>query len=62
MYDPSIGQESLTRIDVIGVLIGHFVFAVAMTFVLDWNWIPLTIEEKARGRSLPDIKKEWGWD
>ena len=62
MYDPSIGQDSLTKIDVIGVLGGHFVFAVAMTLLLDWSWIPLTPEEKARGRSLSDIKKEWGWD
>ena len=62
MYDPSIGQESLTKIDVIGVLAGHFIFAVAMTFLLDWSWIPLTAEEKATGRSLSDIKKGWGWD
>ena len=62
MYDPSIGQESLTKIDVIGVLVGHFVFAVGMTFLIDWSWIPLTAEEKANGRSLADIKKEWGWD
>ena len=62
MYDPSIGQDSLTKIDVIGVLGGHFAFAVAMTLLLDWSWIPLTPEEKARGRSLAEIKKEWGWD
>ncbi len=62
LYDPSIGQESLTKIDVTGVLVGHFIFAIAMTLLLDWNWIPLTTEEKARGRSLEDIKKEWGWD
>ena len=62
MYDPSIGQESLTKIDVLGVLIGHFIFGVAMTFALDWRWIPLTPEEKASGRSLADIKKAWGWD
>ncbi len=62
LYDPSIGQESLTKIDVIGVLGGHFVLAVAMTFLLDWSWIPLTPEDKVSGRSLAEIKKEWGWD
>ena len=62
MYDPSIGQDSLTKIDVIGVLGGHFAFAVAMTLLLDWSWIPLTPKEKARRRSLAEIKKEWGWD
>ena len=62
MYDPSIGQDSLTKIDVIGVLAGHVVFAIVMTLFLDWKWIPLTPEEKASGRSLDEIKKEWGWD
>ncbi|WP_320663921.1 hypothetical protein [Prochlorococcus sp. MIT 1223] len=62
MYDPSIGQESLTKIDAIGVLVGHFVFAIAMTLFLDWSWIPLTASEKESGRSLVDIKKGWGWD
>ena len=62
MYDPSLGQESLTKVDVIGVLAGHVVFAVAMTLFLDWSWIPLTAEEKKNGRSLSEIKKGWGWD
>ena len=62
MYDPSLGQESLTKVDVIGVLLGHLVFAIAMTFLLDWSWIPLSSKEKLRGRSLAEIKKSWGWD
>tara|TARA_Y100001968_G_scaffold324496_1_gene363929 strand:- start:13746 stop:13931 length:186 start_codon:yes stop_codon:yes gene_type:complete len=61
LYDPSIGKESLTRIDVIGVLVGHIIFAVAITFLLDWSWIPLTKNEKANGKSLAEIKKRWGW-
>ena len=62
LFDPSIGRESITKFDVIGLLLGHLVFAVAMTFLIDWSWIPLTPQEKARGRSLAEIKKEWGWD
>ncbi len=62
MYDPSIGQESLTTIDVVGVLAGHILFGVAATLLLDWSWIPLSQQQKDSGRSLKDIKKSWGWD
>ena len=62
MYDPSIGQESLTKIDVIGVLAGHILFGIAATLLIDWSWIPLTHQEKDSGRSLKDIKRSWGWD
>ena len=62
MYDPSIGQESLTKIDVAGVLIGHILFGVAATLLLDWSWIPLSPQQRENGRSLKEIKKSWGWD
>ena len=62
MYDPSIGQETLTTIDVLGVLIGHIIFGVIATLLFDWSWIPLSPQQKNSGRSLKDIKKSWGWD
>ena len=62
MYDPSIGQESLTTIDVVGVLASHILFGVAATLFIDWSWIPLNTQEKKSGRSLKDIKTSWGWD
>ncbi len=62
MYDPSIGQTSLTTIDVIGVLFGHILFGVAATLLIDWSWIPLSAQQKDSGRSLKDIKRSWGWD
>ena len=62
MYDPSIGQESLTTIDVVGVLVGHILFGVAATLLLDWSWIPLSPQQKNSGRSLKDIKNSWGWN
>ena len=62
MYDPSIGQESLTTVDVIGVLVGHFLFGVASTLLIDWSWIPLSPQQKESGRSLKEIKRIWGWD
>ena len=62
MYDPSIGQESLTTVDVVGVLVGHVLFGVAATLLIDWSWIPLSPKQIESGRSLKEIKKSWGWD
>ena len=62
MYDPSIGQESLTSIDVVGVLFGHILFGVAATILIDWSWVPLSPQQRESGRSLKDIKRSWGWD
>ena len=62
MYDPSIGQESLTTVDVVGVLAGHFLFGVAATVLVDWSWIPLSPQQRESGRSLKEIKRSWGWD
>ena len=61
MYDPSIGQESLTTVDVVGVLFGHVIFGVAATLLIDWSWIPLSPQQKESGRSLKEIKRSWGW-
>ncbi len=62
MYDPSIGQDSLTIIDVVGVLIGHVLFGVSATLLIDWSWIPLSSQQRKTGRSLKQIKRNWGWD
>ena len=57
-----IGQESLTAVDVIGVLVGHVLFGVAATLLIDWSWIPLSPKQRESGRSLKEIKTSWGWD
>ena len=62
MYDPSIGQESLTTVDVVGVIVGHILCGFAATLLIDWSWIPLSTQQKNSGRSLKDIKRSWGWD
>ena len=62
LYDPSIGKESLTTIDVVGVLAGHFIVGIAATLLIDWSWIPLSQQQKNSGRSLKEIKRSWGWD
>ena len=61
MYDPSIGQESLTAVDVVGVLVGHVLFGIAATLLIDWSWIPLSPQQRESGSSLKEIKRSWGW-
>lgn len=62
LLDPSFGQQTITKIDLLGVLLGHFLFGVGLTFFLDWSWIPLTKKERNSGISLEEIKKNWNWD
>ncbi len=62
MYDPSIGQESLTTVDVVGVLAGHVLFGFSATLLIDWSWIPLSPQQRESGRSLKEIKRSWGWE
>ena len=62
MYDPAIGQESLTTVDVVGVLVGHVLFGIAATLLIDLSWIPLSPQQRESGRSLKEIKRSWGWD
>ena len=62
MYDPSIGQESLTTIDVVGVHVGHVLFGIAATLLIDWSWITLSTKQRESGRTLKERKKSWGWD
>ena len=44
------------------MIVGHILFGVAATLLVDWGWIPLTPQQKESGRSLKDIKRCWGWD
>ena len=31
--------REISRVDLIGILLGHFIFAIAMTQLLDWSWL-----------------------
>ena len=42
--------KDISRIDLIGILIGHLIFGVALTQLLDWTWLKnLMSEEDKQG-------------
>jgi len=49
--------KDISRIDLIGILIGHFIFAVALTQLLDWNWLKNLMSEEDKKRML----KSYTW-
>ena len=44
--------RDISRIDLIGILIGHLVFGVALTQLLDWTWLKNLMSEKDKTRML----------
>ena len=44
--------KDISRIDLFGILIGHLIFGVAMTQLLDWKWLENLMSEKDKTRML----------
>ena len=38
--------RDISRIDLIGILIGHLIFGVALTQILDWTWLKNLMSEE----------------
>jgi len=49
--------KDISTIDLIGILIGHLVFAVALTQLLDWTWLKNLMSEEDKTRML----KSYTW-
>ena len=49
--------KDISRIDLIGILLGHVIFAVALTKLLDWTWLKNLISEEDKIRML----KSYTW-
>jgi len=41
-------SKDISRIDLIGILIGHLIFGVALTQLLDWTWLMNLMSEKIK--------------
>ena len=68
MFDP-LYQEMVTNISELRVYLVNHIFielffplvifiAVMLTLLVDWNWIPMSTNDRARGISLEDLKKK----
>ncbi len=44
--------REISRVDLIGILVGHFVFAIALTQILDWTWLKNLMSEKDKFKML----------
>ena len=44
--------REISRIDLIGILFGHFVFAIALTQLLDWTWLKNLMSEEDKLKML----------
>ena len=44
--------REISRIDLIGILIGHIVFGVALTQLLDWSWLKNLMSEEDKIKML----------
>ena len=49
--------KDISKIDLIGILIGHLIFAVALTQLLDWTWLKNLMAEEDKSRML----KSYTW-
>ena len=44
--------REISRIDLIGIMVGHFVFAIALTKLLDWSWLKNLMSEEDKIKML----------
>ena len=49
--------KDISRIDLVGILLGHFIFAIALTQLLDWTWLKKLMNEEDKARML----KSYTW-
>tara|TARA_B100001109_G_scaffold207473_1_gene174784 strand:+ start:182 stop:436 length:255 start_codon:yes stop_codon:yes gene_type:complete len=49
--------KDISRIDLIGILLGHVIFAFALTQLLDWTWLKNLMSEEDKTRML----KSYTW-
>ena len=49
--------KNISRTDLIGILIGHLIFGVALTQLLDWRWLKNLMSEEDKTRML----KSYTW-
>ena len=44
--------REISSIDLIGIFLGHFIFAIALTQLLDWSWLKNLMSEEDKTKML----------
>ena len=44
--------REISRIDLVGILVGHLIFAIALTKLLDWTWLKNLMNEEDKIKML----------
>ena len=44
--------KDLSRLDLLGIILGHIIFAVALTQILDWSWLKNLMREEDKIKML----------
>ena len=67
MFDPLYDESVTNTSDLMVYIVRHFFIelflplsifvAVMLTLFVNWNWIPISSNERERGISLEDVKK-----
>jgi len=52
----SLARE-ISRIDLIGIIVGHIIFGFALTQLLDWSWLKNLMSDKDKEKML----KGYNW-
>ena len=45
-------SKDISRIDLIGIIVGHLVFAIAITQLMDWTWLKNLMNENEKTKML----------
>tara|TARA_B100000212_G_scaffold205999_1_gene155417 strand:- start:1276 stop:1530 length:255 start_codon:yes stop_codon:yes gene_type:complete len=49
--------KEFSKIDLIGIIVGHIIFGIALTQLLDWSWLKNLMTEEDKERML----KSYNW-
>tara|TARA_Y100000589_G_scaffold192397_1_gene182160 strand:- start:26 stop:280 length:255 start_codon:yes stop_codon:yes gene_type:complete len=49
--------KEISRIDIFGILLGHLLFGIALTQLLDWSWLKNLMSEEEKAKLL----KSYTW-
>ena len=49
--------KDISKIDLIGIILGHIIFGIALTQLLDWSWLKDLMKEEDKEKML----KGYNW-